>query len=197
MREAREPLRPHLGVRGHVGRALGERRAHEQEALAVADDGLVREVDEDLGAGRAQRGAHAVEHHVRRGAARLHRVQPRHPDLGSQGGEPGALVAALPRAGGAVRAAQLLAAAGEHARLDRVRAPQPRHRGRYDGWVMFAVDEHDGARQATVYLLSSWSRQMYLSKAAVDGTKSISSSSPWNGYLRATRTRSSSMRMRL
>ena len=95
-REPREPLRPHLGVRGHVGRALGERRAHEQEALAVADDGLVREVDEDLGARGAQRGAHAVEHLVRRGAARLHRVQPRHPDLGRQGGEPGALVAALP-----------------------------------------------------------------------------------------------------
>ena len=38
---------------------------------------------------------------------------------------------------------------------------------------------------------------MYLSNDAVEGTKSISVSSPWNGYLRATCTRSPWMRMRL
>jgi hypothetical protein len=36
---------------------------------------------------------------------------------------------------------------------------------------------------------------MYLSNAAVDGTKSINSSSPWNGYFRAMRTQSSSILM--
>ena len=60
----------------HVARALRERGAHQQEALAVADDGLVREVDERLGARRAQRGARAVEHCARR-RPRLHGVQPR------------------------------------------------------------------------------------------------------------------------
>ena len=39
--------------------------------------------------------------------------------------------------------------------------------------------------------------QMYLSNDAVDGTKSISVSSPWNGYLRATFTWSPLMRIRL
>src|SRR5690606_19584244 len=103
-------------------------------------------------------------------------------------------------AGGARRpvAAELLPAAGEDAGAHVVPLAQARHGGRDDGWVMFAVDEHDGARQAAAYLASSvWSWQMYLSNAAVEGTKSMSSSSPWNGYLRATRTRSSSMRTTL
>ena len=118
---------------------------------------------------------------------RLHGVEPGHPDLGGERGEPTVLAAA-----------QLLAAAGEDPARHDVRVFEPRHCGRDHGWVVFAVDEHDGARPAGAYLLSSWGTgQMYLSNAAVDGTKSISVSSPWNGYLRATCTLSSSMRTRL
>ena len=146
-----ERLRPHLGVGGHVGRALGERGAHEQEPLAVAHHGLVREVDEDLGARRAQRGAHALEHLVRGRGSRLHGLEPRHPDLGRQGGQPVRLAARTPRSA----AAQLLAAAGEDAGLHGVGVAEPRDRGRDHGWIVFAVDEHDGARRANAYRLSS------------------------------------------
>ena len=148
-----ERLRPHLGVRGHVGRALGERGAHEQEPLAVAHHGLVREVDEDLGARRAQRGAHALEHLVRGRGSRLHGLEPRHPDLGRQGGQRRSRPAARPAPRSA--AAQLLAAAGEDAGLHGVGAAEPRDRGRDHGWIVFAVDEHDGARRANAYRLSS------------------------------------------
>ncbi len=150
--QAREGLRPDLGVRGHVGRALHERRTHEQEPFAIADHRLVREVDERFGARRAQRGAHALEHLVHGRRPRLHRVQPRDADLGRERGQG---VAAGGRAALRGVAAQLLAAAGEDARLDGIGGAEPRDPGRDHGWVMFAVHEHDGARQASAYLLSS------------------------------------------
>ncbi len=191
-----ELLRAHLGVRGHVGRALGEGRAHEEEPFAIPDDRLVREVDECFGPRRAQRGAHALEHLVRGRGPRLDCVQPRHPDLGRQRGQP--LRRLAPRVAGAGVAAQLLPPAGEDAGLHGVGEAEPRDRRGDHGRVVFAVDEHDGPRQTTAYRLSSsGTGQMYLSNEAVDGTKSMSVSSPWNGYLRATCTRSSSIRMRL
>ena len=173
---------------GHVGGALGERRAHEQEPLAVAHHRLVGEVDEGLGAQRAQHAAHAVEHLVRGRRPRLHGVEPRHPDLGgaARPSPPASPPRSFSRPPAKIPPATAYASS------------QPRHCGRDHGWVVFAVDEHDGARPAGAYLLSSWGTgQMYLSNAAVDGTKSISVSSPWNGYLRATCTLSSSMRTRL
>ena len=128
---------------------------------------------------------------------RLHGIQPRQPDLGRQRGQPVRRLAPCVAAGRAV-VAQLLASAGEDAGLHGVGFAEPRDRRGDHGRVVFAVDEHDGPRQASAYRLSSaGTGQMYLSNDAVDGTKSMSVSSPWNGYLRATCTRSSSMRMRL
>ena len=195
-REAREGLRPHLRVGGLVGGALGERGAHEQEALAIADDGLVGEIDERLGARRAQRGAHALEDLVGRLGPRLHRDQAREADLRREGGQ--AVGGRESRRGGSPPPRSFSRPPAKMPPTHRVRVAEPGERGGDHRRVVLAVDEHDGARQARGYRPSpSGIGQMYLSKLAVDGTKSISVSSPWKGYLRATRTRSSSMRMRL
>ena len=185
--QAREVLRPQLGVGGHVARALRERGAHHQEAFAVAHHGLVREVDESTGGGRAQHGAHRVQSRRHRLAAQLHGVQARQAEVGRQ-----------PSEARGVRVAQLLAAAGEQPGGHVVAPPQPLEGGGHYGRVVLAVDEHHGARQGSPYRRSSpGTGQMYFSNDAVDGTKSISVSLPWNGYLRTTSTRSPSRRTML
>ncbi len=132
-REAREGLRPDLRVGRHVARALRERRAHQQEALAVAEHGLVGEVDERLGPGFAQRRAHVVQQRRHR-PLRIHGAQPRHVVVGGE-----------VLSGGS--AAQLLAAPREEPSDDLHVRSQAQQRRRDDGWIVLAVDHDDGARQ--------------------------------------------------
>ena len=139
---------------------------------------------------RSERGAHAAEYLVHRAGPRRHRVQPRQTELPGEAGE------LVGRSAGV--AAQLLAAPREEARHDLEPAAQPLERRGDDRRIVLAVDQDDGTRQALAYRRpSSGTGQMYFSNDAVDGTKSISVSSPWKGYLRATRTRSSSRRITL
>ena len=162
--DAREVLRPHLGVGRHVARAFGERGAHEQEALAVADHRLVREVDERVGAGGARGGPDGVEDARDRSAARIDRVEARQAELGRE----------LRRGGFA--AAQLLAAAGEQPADDVVAPPQPCERGGDHGRVVLAVDHHDGARQRRRYRRSSPGRDRCTSRTTPWTARSRSAS---------------------
>jgi len=136
-------LRPDLGVGRHVARTLSQGGAHEQEAFAIADHGLVGEVHERLGARLAQCGAHGVKE-LRHGlAARIYGVEPRKPELCREPWH------------GVFAAAQLLAAPGEQPGDDLVAAPQTIQRGGHHRRVVLAVDHHDGARQGRRYRPSS------------------------------------------
>ena len=177
-----------------VGSSRGQRGAHQQEALAVAEDRLVRQVHEDA---RSRLPHHTADrpHHVRRPAARVHGHEQRQPE---RGGEPGRAPRAAGQLAGGVVVAELLAAAGEDPGDDLVVRAQPLERGADDGWIVLAVDHDGGTRAGGRYRSSSaTSRQVYFSKDAVEGSNSMSVSDPWKGYLRSTRTWSPSRVMML